>query len=143
MTQVFLYSIISTLYLITCGNIFIKNKKNLVSEVCKIGIFGSIILSFISLLLNFFFPIDQYISSIIFLFFLIPALIYFIKAKTLKYALIISVISGAVTTLIIILDNIYRPDAGLYHLPYTKIINENKIIFGVANIIFLQINCCI
>jgi hypothetical protein len=136
MTQVFLYSIISTLYLITCGNIFIKNKKNLVSEVCKIGIFGSIILSFLSLLLNFFFPIDQYISSIIFLFFLIPALIYFIKAKTLKHTLIISVISGTVTTLIIILDNIYRPDAGLYHLPYTKIINENKIIFGVANIHF-------
>lgn len=136
MTQVFLYSIISTLYLITCGNIFIKNKKNLTSEICKIGIFGSIILSFISLLLNFYFPIDQYISTVIFLFFLIPTLIYFIKVKTLKYTLIISIISGAVTTLIIVLDNIYRPDAGLYHLPYTNIINENKVIFGVANIHF-------
>ena len=136
MTQVFLYSIISTLYFITCGNIFIKNKKNLISEICKIGIFGSIILSFTSLLLNFFFPINQYISSIIFLLFLIPTLIYFIKVKTLKYTLIISIISGAVTTLVILLDNIYRPDAGLYHLPYTKIINENKVIFGVANIHF-------
>jgi hypothetical protein len=136
MTQVFLYSVISTLYLITCGNIFIKNKKNLPSEICKIGIFGSIILSFISLLLNFFFPIDQYISSIIFLFFLIPTLIYFIKVRTLKYTLIISLISGAVTTLVIVLDNIYRPDAGLYHLPCTKIINENKVIFGAANIHF-------
>lgn len=136
MGQVFFYSIISSLYLITCGNIFIKSKKNFVSDICKVGIFGSAILSFTSLFLNFFFPIDQNISSIIFLFFLIPALIYFVKTGTLKYTLIISIISGAITTLIIILDNIYRPDAGLYHLPYTKIINENKIIFGVANIHF-------
>lgn len=136
MGQVFFYSIISSLYLITCGNIFIKSKKNFVSDICKVGIFGSAILSFTSLFLNFFFPIEQNISSIIFLFFLIPALIYFVKTGTLKYTLIISIISGAITTLIIILDNIYRPDAGLYHLPYTKIINENKIIFGVANIHF-------
>jgi len=136
MGQVFFYSIISSLYLIACGNVFIKSKKNFVSDICKVGIFGSAILSFTSLFLNFFFPIDQNISSIIFLFFLIPALIYFVKTGTLKYTLIISIISGAITTLIIILDNIYRPDAGLYHLPYTKIINENKIIFGVANIHF-------
>jgi hypothetical protein len=63
-------------------------------------------------------------------------LIYFIKVRTLKYTLIISLISGAVTTLVIVLDNIYRPDAGLYHLPCTKIINENKVIFGAANIHF-------
>ena len=33
-------------------------------------------------------------------------------------------------------DTIYRPDANLYHLPFTKIINENKIIFGISNIHF-------
>ena len=34
--------------------------------------------------------------------------------------------TGCITSLILTLDNIYRPDAGLYHLPYTNIINENK-----------------
>ena len=93
-------------------------------------------LSSLSLFLNFFFPIDQNISSIVFFFFLIFFLIYFFEKKTLKKNLVISIISGVITTLILVLDNIYRPDAGLYHLPYTKIINENKIIFGVANIHF-------
>ena len=31
---------------------------------------------------------------------------------------------------IITFDNTYRPDAGLYHLPFTKILNEEKIIVG-------------
>ena len=44
--------------------------------------------------------------------------------------------TGCLTTLILTLDNIYRPDAGLYHLPYTNIINENNIIIGLANIHF-------
>ena len=33
-------------------------------------------------------------------------------------------------------DNSNRPDAGLYHLPYTNIINDSKIIFGITNIHF-------
>jgi len=136
MIYIFVYSTISCLYLITCGNALIKNRAISTSEICKIGIFGSVLLSSLSLFLNFFFPIDQNISSIVFFFFLIFFLIYFFKEKTLKKTLIISIISGAITTLILMLDNIYRPDAGLYHLPYTKIINENKIIFGAANIHF-------
>jgi hypothetical protein len=136
MIYIFLYSIISSLYLITCGNALIKNRTVSISEICKIGIFGSIVLSSLSLFLNFFLPIDQNISSIVFFLFLIFSTIYFLKKKTLKKTLIISIISGAITTLMLTLDNIYRPDAGLYHLPYTKIINENKIIFGVANIHF-------
>jgi len=136
MIYIFLYSIISSLYLITCGNALIKNRTVSISEICKIGIFGSIVLSSLSLFLNFFLPLDQNISSIVFFFFLTFSTIYFLQKKTLKKTLIISIISGAITTLMLTLDNIYRPDAGLYHLPYTKIINENKIIFGVANIHF-------
>ena len=33
-------------------------------------------------------------------------------------------------------SNIYRPDAILYHLPYTSILNEEKIIFGLSNLHF-------
>ena len=136
MAYIFLYSILSSIYLIVCGNPLIKNKTNSISEICKKGIFGSIILSAVSLILNFFFPIDQNISTIVFFAFFIPPLIYSLKKQNLKKILIISIISGAITTLLLILDNIYRPDAGLYHLPYTKVINENKIIFGIADVHF-------
>ena len=43
-------------------------------------------------------------------------------------------LSALFGTLTIIFDNVYRPDAGLYHLPYTKILNSEKIIFGISNI---------
>ena len=33
-------------------------------------------------------------------------------------------------------SNIYRPDAILYHLPYTGILNSEKIIFGLSNLHF-------
>ena len=35
---------------------------------------------------------------------------------------------------IIIFSTINRPDAGLYHLPFTQILNEHKIILGLSNI---------
>ena len=36
--------------------------------------------------------------------------------------------------LLIIYSNEYRPDAGLYHIPYVQILNENKIILGLSNL---------
>ena len=38
--------------------------------------------------------------------------------------------------LILSYDTVYRPDAYLYHLPFTQILNESKITFGIANIHF-------
>ena len=38
--------------------------------------------------------------------------------------------------MLILESNVYRPDAGLYHLPYIKILNDEKIIFGLANFHF-------
>jgi hypothetical protein len=35
---------------------------------------------------------------------------------------------------LILLSNVNRPDAGLYHLPYIAILNEYKIIFGLNNL---------
>ena len=52
------------------------------------------------------------------------------KNDLLKKLLIISLISF----LLVIYSTVNRPDAWLYHLPYSKIINEHKIIIGVANI---------
>ena len=38
------------------------------------------------------------------------------------------------TFIIITFANINRPDAGLYHLPFIKILNENKLIIGLTNL---------
>ena len=45
-----------------------------------------------------------------------------------------SFIVTCISFLIIIYSTVNRPDAWLYHLPYSNILNEHKIILGVANI---------
>ncbi len=97
-------------------------------------IFGIIFLSFNALVINFFIPISKYVGT----FFLIVSFIYFFiilfqssyKIKYLKKILILIIL----TFLLIAFSNINRPDAGLYHLPYVSIINENTIIFGIVNL---------
>ena len=44
--------------------------------------------------------------------------------------------TSLITLLLILYSNINRPDAGLYHLPYNAILNENKILIGIYNINF-------
>ena len=45
-------------------------------------------------------------------------------------------ISSIITIILLSYSNIYRPDAGLYHLPYLSLVNDNKIVIGAANINF-------
>ena len=46
------------------------------------------------------------------------------------------ILVSVVSAILIFKSNIFRPDAGLYHLPYTKILNEEKIIIGLTNLHF-------
>jgi len=46
------------------------------------------------------------------------------------------ILCSIIVFLLIAKSNIYRPDAILYHLPYTSILNEEKIIFGLSNLHF-------
>ena len=117
------------------NNIFNKiesNHKNFNETL----IFGIIFLSFNVLVINFFLPISKYVGTI---FLIISVICFFFiffrsshKAKYLKKILILNIL----TFLLVAFSNINRPDAGLYHLPYVSIINENPIIFGIANIHF-------
>jgi hypothetical protein len=96
---------------------------------------GIIIISFISLLLNFFTPLTTLINSIVYLLIIVLFSIkkrFFLNKNYIKFLLI----SSFLTFLLIIYSTVNRPDAGLYHLPYISIINENKIIFGLSNIHF-------
>ena len=98
-------------------------------------IFSLIILSFLALILNFFTPLTKIIcSSFILLSLLIIAKFRHIFLKK-KYLFFCS-LSSIIIFLLITSSNVYRPDAGLYHLPFISILNNEKIIFGLSNLHF-------
>ena len=131
---VFTFCYISSLYFCSLGLlssrfIFKIGKVDNIFEYSFLGIFC---LSFIALISNFFISLNIYWNSIIFL--LSFPYLFFLERrkilKILKYSLIIALIS----LLTIVLDHTNRPDSGLYHLPYTSLLNENKLIVGSANL---------
>ena len=136
MIYIFLYSLLSAVYIISSGLCLFKNDGCQIKNLLLSGIFGSIILSFIALFLNFFIPLDKTVNTLIFLLILSYGIFYGFKKKFLKKIIFISILIGILSTLLLSFDNVNRPDASLYHLPYTKIINENKIIFGISNLHF-------
>ena len=91
--------------------------------------------SFIGLLLNFIFPLNTLINSPLLL---ISAYII-IKNKKIyldKNYIYFSIISASIIYILIAESNTYRPDAGLYHLPFINILNNEKIIIGLSNLHF-------
>ena len=117
-------------------NYFLKEKisKNNLSEI---SLYGIIILSFFSLIINFFFPLNKIIGTFI----LTSGLIYFLiifrfNQKLIKKILKNIFLTSFISVLILSYSNIYRPDAGLYHLPFISLLNESKIIIGSVNINF-------
>ena len=132
---IFLYSLLGTIILTSLGSIFTRNNKENFSEYSTNLIFGIIIISFISLFINFFLPLNKIINTIVLI---IPIIIvfrnlkYYSSINHIKFLLIIS----SLVFLLIAKSTVYRPDAYLYHLPFINIINDHKIIFGLSNIHF-------
>ena len=132
---IYLISFFCAISLLSSGKLFnkflIKDKNiNFFENI----ILGFILLSFLSVFINFFFSLNEKLNLVFLIF---PLILYFfinkreIK-KDFKYLLLISFLS----VLIISLDNTNRPDAGLYHLPYINILNESNLIVGISNIHF-------
>ncbi len=120
-----------TTYTIIGKLILGKNKNNLYDQI----IFGIITSGFISLTLNFFLPLNRELNSIFQVSLILTYFVFLKKkfdVKEIKSILIISVI----VFILIIFDTENRPDAYLYHLPYSQILNENKIIIGLSNFHF-------
>ena len=135
MFELIIFSIIAVFILTPCGYIFNKHNSKNVINLSNDLIYGIILISFITLLINFFFPLNVIINSLILL---LPLLIFFKNLRIyfslnfLKFLIFNSII----VFLLLAKSNIYRPDAILYHLPYTSILNEEKIIFGLSNLHF-------
>ena len=110
MIKIILSSFLVTL-LYTPFGIFFQKGKNLRSFSLQL-IFGLIIISFVALFLNFFFPLNQLLNS----FFLIFSLILLFKYRKIyinKEYLIFCSLSSILIFLLIANSDIYRPDAGL------------------------------
>ena len=140
MLEILVSCLISSIILLTSGNLFcsyffkqdIYRSKNFSEN----SIYGIIFLSFLSLIINFFIPIGKLLGTTI----LIISFFFFLNLlwKTDKKKQIILYIfyTSVITLALILLANVNRPDAGLYHLPYISLLNENKIILGSTNIHF-------
>ena len=135
MFELIFFSILAVIILTPCGYVFSKHNNNNIINLSNDLVYGLILISFITLLLNFFFPLNIIVNSLILL---LPLLIIFKNLKVyysfnfLKFI----VFNSIIVFLLIAKSNIYRPDAILYHLPYTGILNDEKIIFGLSNLHF-------
>jgi hypothetical protein len=137
MINILISSIFSSIILISYGALFNKlffSKKLENVDPRVAGIYGFIIVGFISLYLNFFFPINKIIGTVFFIFSLIFFIFYFIKLEKKNEFILLVFFVSITSFLVITLSNINRPDAGLYHLPYISILQENKVILGLTNL---------
>ena len=125
-----------TIFISLSGYVFRKLviNYNHSSKFEEDGLYGFVLVGFVSLLLNFLIPLNIFNNSIFFI--LIGSiglyLGFFNQEKKLifKKSFLISLIAYV----LIIYSSVNRPDAWLYHLPFSSILNEHKIILGVANI---------
>ena len=133
--DILVFSILTNFIYFCSGSLFVSDKKYDFHSQFYLYFIGIIFISFISLILNFFTPLTPLVNSIVYILIIIA---YSIKKKFIlnKENINFLLISSFITFLLIIYSNVNRPDAGLYHLPYTSIVNENKIIFGLSNIHF-------
>ncbi len=96
-----------------------------------IGFYGLFFLSFISLFTSLFFP-HNYLHNII-LHLIGVCLFFYLKVnykdQYIKYIFVISIIVFSA-----VLISKTHDDFSYYHLPFTKFLTENKIIFGLGNL---------
>lgn len=135
MTNIIIFSFFSLFFYSISAQIVSKININSLSKVCYSIVNGSIFLSFIAVLFNFFFPLSEYFNSLIYFFIL---LIFLLKIKKLKINYILLsqclLIICFLCFILIFLADANRPDSGLYHFPFIGLIANEKIGFGITNI---------
>lgn len=120
----------SSIIILSYGEIFCRYFKIKTDCISLKIILGSFFIGSITLIINFFYSINFIITNLIFALGLFAFLKHFKKIYNIKLLIPISIISS----LTLIFENVYRPDAGLYHLPFISNLNENNIIIGLNNL---------
>ena len=114
------------------GKLITNKNNNSLKSFSETAIIGFIYVSLIALLLNFFSSLNPILNTFIIS---IIIIVFFFKKKLFtKKEILFTVILTLFGFFLILFDTVYRPDAGLYHLPFVKILNEEKIIFGLFNL---------
>ena len=138
MLEILFISLLSSFFLICSGRILNLKDKNIskFEFYSKQIIYGLIFISFIALVLNFFTPLSKLTNSLVFIIILILSLINkkIRKSITNKSILSAILIISSISFILLYKSKIYQPDAGMYHLPYTGLVNSEKINIGIANI---------
>ena len=98
------------------------------------ALFGFILIGFLALFINFFLPLNYITNNILILLIIITGVIFKFFNQDIFALLKKIIFVSLLAYLFIIYSTFNRPDAFLYHLPYSNIINENKIILGLSNI---------
>ena len=136
MIEIIFFSIFTFLYYTSAGILFSKYildlKVDEETNLFKFALYGSILLAFLALFFNFFIKLEKSLNTIIFFIFIIYLVL--IERKILKKIIIYSLLVGLFCGILLIYENVYRPDAGLYHLPFISTLNNEKIIIGLSNI---------
>lgn len=139
--EIYLINLFSLIFFWGSGNLFynfflkteeILIKQNVIDDIVKIFL-GIFFISFLLIFINFFIPLSPNFNLILFL-----SIIIFnfknLKIVFYKKFIFFLLITSVLSSLILYKSNNFMPDAGLYHLPFTKIINNEKIIFGLTNL---------
>lgn len=137
MINILISSLIGSIIVIANGyisNYLIFKKKVNEFNIYKDSLLGFVLIGFIGLLINFFSPITKNISTVFLIISIFVFIYFFIKSEKKNTILKILIYLTITTFVIITFSNINRPDAGLYHLPFVKILNENKLILGLTNL---------
>ncbi len=98
------------------------------------GLLGFVLIGFVALFINFFSPLKSPLND----FFLLIIIFFGFKLKFFDQKRISLfkkiILTSLISYIFIIYSNVNRPDALLYHLPYSKILNDDKIILGLTNL---------
>ena len=135
---IFLQTLLICLFLSVNGFIskkiiFNYNDPKNFEENC---LFGFVLIAFISLFINFFSPLSLYVNNIFFLVLFFVALKFGFFNQKKIFLIKKCIYVSSLAYILFIYSNVNTPDALLYHLPYSKLINEHKIIIGASNIHF-------
>ncbi len=133
--NIYIISFLCGLSLLSTGRLFNKLifKTNSINYF-ESFIFGFIFFSFLALGLNFFISLNQSLNLFIFLCSLVVYFLFY--RKYYKKDLVILIIASLFSVMLMAFENVNRPDAGLYHLPFINIVNDSQLIVGLSNIHF-------
>lgn len=104
---------------------FLKNKFNKF-------IFGYFFIQFITLSINFIYPLDKLIST----FMVIVGILFFLIFNKRNYKIFSYIVCASILSTIIFYKTNLNNDFSLYHGPFLSVIQNEKIIFGLNNLHF-------